>query len=279
MYSSQSAGSESCSSRRLSATSSNCAEIGLPGMVGAVGEPDRERGRSELDDRARPRPGCARTLACGRRGRRCRTIRTCRTPRRHRWSTDCPGTCWSSSRRSEMPSRGGVFAQRDRVGGIVPRHVEADGAVRAGQPRCNAAMSSIFSSVVRGSPPIGEAAEARATGADRPGRCGHREAGDLVDHRRRSRPRVESSAPAASRGRDHGPYATAFDADDGFGGDLRGHRSPPGGSVQRRKAAATPPSTGTRRPVVRDSAPPMRAMTASATCSGSTSCRSRVRDA
>ena len=47
--------------------------------------------------------------------------------------------------------------------------------------------------------------------------------------------------------------------------------------THRRKAAATPESTGMCSPVVRDSSPPVSANTASATWSGSTSRLSRVR--
>ena len=49
------------------------------------------------------------------------------------------------------------------------------------------------------------------------------------------------------------------------------------GGAHRRNAAATPESTGTCSPVVCDRSPPVRANTASATCSGSTSLPSSVR--
>ena len=48
-------------------------------------------------------------------------------------------------------------------------------------------------------------------------------------------------------------------------------------SSQRRKPIGTPPSTGTSSPVVTSSDPPVRASTASATCSGRISRLSRVR--
>ena len=53
----------------------------------------------------------------------------------------------------------------------------------------------------------------------------------------------------------------------------------PGGVLgdHRRKAAATPESTGMCSPVVCDRSPPMSANTAAATCSGRTSLLSRVR--
>ncbi len=67
------------------------------------------------------------------------------------------------------------------------------------------------------------------------------------------------------------PYA-AF-----LGGTLAGSRGHAPCPAQRRKAAATPASTGMCRPVVWDSSPPVSASTAAATCSGSTSRLSRVR--
>ncbi len=60
---------------------------------------------------------------------------------------------------------------------------------------------------------------------------------------------------------------------DRSGGDLRVCPN----EAHRRKAAATPESTGTCRPVVWDRSPDTSATTAAATCSGRTSCLSRVR--
>src|SRR4029079_8165876 len=61
------------------------------------------------------------------------------------------------------------------------------------------------------------------------------------------------------------------------GRDADRHEEPPGG--QRRKADATPPSTGTASPVVREKAPDVSAKTASAMWAGSTSRRRSVRPA
>ena len=65
--------------------------------------------------------------------------------------------------------------------------------------------------------------------------------------------------------------------DDPSAGGAEVDRREGDGRAHRRKAAATPESTGTCRPVVCDRSPPVRANTASATCSGSTSRPSRVR--
>ena len=80
--------------------------------------------------------------------------------------------------------------------------------------------------------------------------------------------------PVRADPRDHDPAAG--------GAQVDGRERPQGRNGhfcprQRRKAAATPESTGTCRPVVRVRSPPVSAKTASATWSGRTSRLSRVR--
>ena len=157
--------------------------------------------------------------------------------------------------------------ERNRIGRVVPGHVQADGAVRAGE---RVERGDVVDLLLGGArlAADGEAAEAGAAGAHRPRGRRDREAGDLVDDRvgRRCRLRPRRSR-SMSRSRVVRGDQVRLDLDDLLGGDLRRHRSPPCCRVHRRNAAATPPSTGTISPVVRERSPPVSATTASATCS------------
>ena len=129
-------------------------EVGLAGVVGAVRQPDGESRSSRARRRGRRPRGCARAPACARRDRSAQASRTCRT-RRTRSSKGCPGRCSSSSRRSRCRARRRRrAARRGRRG----RPTARGGSRCAFAPvsACSAAMSSSFSSVVRGSPPRGK---------------------------------------------------------------------------------------------------------------------------
>ena len=116
----------------------------------------------------------------------------------------------------------------------------------------------------------GEPAEAGPTGPHGPRRCRDREsAATSPMSASASTPRRPAACSTARRGRVRWNVApAALCSLDQFGCDPH---VPPFLRRQRKNAAATPPSTGTIKPVVRDSRPSTRASTASATCSGSTS--------
>ncbi len=95
--------------------------------------------------------------------------------------------------------------------------------------------------------------------------------------------RLGQLARRRSHPADHDPPAGGAEVDGGVAGSLA-HRAPHRASVltvlrdhHRRKAAATPASTGTSSPVVRERSPAVSASTAAATCSGKTSRPSSVR--
>ena len=168
----------------------------------------------------------------------------------------------------------GVRAQRGRVVRVVPRHVEADRVVGAGE---RVERGDVVELLLGGArlTATREPTEARPARAQCPRRSRHREAPHLGDHRLDVDPPVAEAVAERGQVAFVARHQVGLEVADPVGGDADGHR----GSDQRRKAAVTPPSTGTRRPVVRDSAPPVSATTASATCSGRTARPSKVREA
>ncbi|SCF93648.1 hypothetical protein GA0115255_111834 [Streptomyces sp. Ncost-T6T-2b] len=145
-------------------------------------------------------------------------------------------------------------------------------------------------------PVVDGVAEEGSVGGEEP--VVHRPAVDAdgVDRARRAQP-VEHApvqaedVPAQAFGQVHGPVGEAVGLGEvqGVRADAAGHDPPAGraevdgreglrtGGAHRRKAAATPASTGMWRPVVWVNSPPVSAKTALATCSGSTSRLRRVR--
>ena len=154
--------------------------------------------------------------------------------------------------------RRGRGVQPDRRGRPTARAGSRCGSRRSA--RCSAAMSSSFSSVVRGSPPIGK----------RPKRVppvptAHD--GAATENRATSSITASTSTPlrsarrsrVVSRSRSCADTSAASIVDDLLRGDAASVIGRPCSPCQRRNAAATPPSTGTRRPVVRESAPSVSA--------------------
>ena len=123
----------------------------------------------------------------------------CRTCRRASGRAN-PETCWSSSRRSRgrapRPSRTSSAGSSCRSHGMCS---ETRGVAPVS---CwMTAQSSSLSKMLRGSPVAGEAGEARAAGADAPGRDGDREGGGLRLDRCRCRCRGGRASRRARRSR------------------------------------------------------------------------------
>ena len=242
------------------------AEVGLARVVRAVGEPDRERGRtelqSELDDRlvvleralahvgigVGERSELVRDRAVAGRGRV-----VLERVRVHGVEADAGGV--------------GVRPERGRIPRVVPGDVQADGAVRAGE---RVERGDVVDLLLGGAwlAADGEAAEPGAAGADRPRRRRDREARHLVDHGVGVDPERVRGAPAPCRGRARAPVIRSASTSTICSAVICMVIAVLLARVHRRNAVATPPSTGTSSPVVRESAPPVSATTASATWRG-----------
>ena len=258
-------------------------EVGLPGVVDPVGEPHGERRRAELlaeldaidvvldgslahvGRRVGERAEFVADLAVCR-GRRVVLERV----RVHRIEPDAEVV--------------GVLAQRRRVVGIVPRDVQADRSVGAGDGVQGGDVVELLDGVPRLAA-AREAAESGASGADRPRRGGDAEALHLGDDRLDVDVPASETLGAGLEVRLVSRQLLGLDVGNCPCRDSRCHLDPPPrrraqpATNHLKNAAATPPSTGIDNPVVRDRLPPTSTNTASATCSGTISRPSSVRPA
>ena len=173
------------------------------------------------------------------------------------------------------PERLGVLAQRRDVVRLVPGHVEAHRAVRAGERVQRRDVVELLLDRPRLAA-AGEAAEARAARAERPRRGGDAEAREPLRSRsRRPTPCSSSSDVAAASPCSWRSRSVRLERRDRLWVQLHCGTS----RAQRGKAAGMPPSTGMNVPVVTLRSPPTSAATAAAMCSGRISVFSSVRSA
>ena len=166
----------------------------------------------------------------------------------------CPGRCSSSSRRTR--ARRSAACSRSAAGSDGWSHGTCRLTVRLAPVRTfNAATSSSFSSIVRGSPPSGKRAEARAARPERPRRHADGEARDLVDHGVRVDPVPRRVARAACVRESAVVVRARSRRRPSASGRRRCVRSTAPPVDQRTNASGSPPSTGTIRPVVRGRSP------------------------